>query len=54
MYDEHAELYDLIYHFKDYKGETKKIRKLIKKYKRSTGNKSVSYTHLTLPTKRIV
>ncbi len=39
MYDEHAELYDLIYHFKDYKGETKKIRKLIKKYKRSTGNK---------------
>ncbi|MGQ4876199.1 MAG: class I SAM-dependent methyltransferase [Promethearchaeia archaeon] len=39
MYEEYAELYDLIYHYKDYKGEVKKIKKLIKKYKRSKGNK---------------
>ncbi|MFX0004032.1 MAG: class I SAM-dependent DNA methyltransferase [Candidatus Hodarchaeota archaeon] len=39
MYKELAKYYDLIYSWKDYKGESKKIKKLIKKYKTSAGNK---------------
>jgi len=38
MYKEFADIYDLIYSFKDYKKEVKKIKKLIKKYKRTDGN----------------
>ena len=33
MYKELAKYYDLIYSWKDYKGETKRIKKLIKDYK---------------------
>ncbi len=39
MYKELAKYYDLIYSWKDYKKETVKINKLIKKYKNSDGNK---------------
>jgi len=39
MYKELAKYYDLIYSWKDYKKEVKKINKLIKKYKKSDGNK---------------
>ena len=39
MYKELAKYYDLIYSWKDYKKESKKINKLIKKYKKSDGNK---------------
>lgn len=38
MYKEFADIYDLIYSFKDYKKEVKKIKKLIKKYKITDGN----------------
>ena len=38
MYKELAKYYDLIYSWKDYKGEIKRIKKLIKKFKISTGN----------------
>ncbi|UCC19850.1 MAG: class I SAM-dependent methyltransferase [Promethearchaeota archaeon] len=38
MYKKLAKYYDLIYSFKDYKGEIKKIKKLIGKYKNSEGN----------------
>ncbi|MFW9818151.1 MAG: class I SAM-dependent methyltransferase [Candidatus Thorarchaeota archaeon] len=37
MYKELAKYYDLIYSWKDYKGEIKRIKKLIKKYKISEG-----------------
>ncbi len=39
MYKELAKYYDLIYSWKDYKGEVSKIKELIKKYKKSDGNK---------------
>ncbi|TFG03684.1 MAG: class I SAM-dependent methyltransferase [Promethearchaeota archaeon] len=39
MYKEFAEVYDLIYSFIDYKKSCKKLAKLIKKYKKSPGNK---------------
>ena len=39
MYKELAKYYDLIYSWKDYKKETDKIKHLIKKYKKSDGNK---------------
>ncbi|MFX1344099.1 MAG: methyltransferase domain-containing protein, partial [Promethearchaeota archaeon] len=39
MYKELAKYYDLIYSWKDYRKETNKIEKLIKKYKKSDGNK---------------
>jgi len=39
MYKELAKYYDLIYSWKDYKKETNKINKLVKKYKKSDGNK---------------
>jgi SAM-dependent methyltransferase len=39
LYKEFAEIYDLIYSFIDYKKACKKLFKLIKKYKRSPGNK---------------
>ena len=38
MYKEFADTYDLIYSFKDYKKEVKKIKKLIKKYKSTNGS----------------
>ncbi|MFX0039482.1 MAG: class I SAM-dependent DNA methyltransferase [Promethearchaeota archaeon] len=38
IYKELAKYYDLIYSWKDYKGESKRIKKLIKKYKNSGGN----------------
>jgi len=38
MYNEFADIYDLIYSFKDYKKEVKKIKKLIKKYKSTDGS----------------
>ncbi len=38
MYKEFADIYDLIYSFKDYKKEVKKIKKLIKKYKSTDGS----------------
>ena len=38
MYKEFADTYDLIYSFKDYKKEVKKIKKLIKKYKNTDGS----------------
>jgi ubiquinone/menaquinone biosynthesis C-methylase UbiE len=38
MYKEFADTYDLIYSFKDYKKEVKKIKKLIKKYKSTDGS----------------
>jgi ubiquinone/menaquinone biosynthesis C-methylase UbiE len=37
MYKELAKFYDLIYSWKDYNGEVKRIKKLIKKYKISEG-----------------
>lgn len=37
MYKELAKYYDLIYSWKDYKGESKRIKKLIKEYKNSEG-----------------
>jgi SAM-dependent methyltransferase len=37
MYKELAKYYDLIYSWKDYKGEANKIKELIKKYKKSDG-----------------
>jgi dTDP-3-amino-3,6-dideoxy-alpha-D-glucopyranose N,N-dimethyltransferase len=39
LYRELASYYDKIYHWKDYKVETQKIKELIKQYKTSTGNK---------------
>lgn len=39
MYKELAKYYDLIYSWKDYKKEVNRIKKLIKKYKISDGNK---------------
>ncbi len=39
MYKELAKYYDLIYSWKDYKGEVSKIKELVKKYKKSDGNK---------------
>ncbi|MFX0082541.1 MAG: class I SAM-dependent DNA methyltransferase [Candidatus Hodarchaeota archaeon] len=39
MYKELAKYYDLIYSWKDYKKEVNSINKLIKKYKKSDGNK---------------
>jgi ubiquinone/menaquinone biosynthesis C-methylase UbiE len=38
MYKEFAEIYDLIYSFIDYKKSCKKLSKLIKKYKKISGN----------------
>ncbi len=38
MYKELAKFYDLIYSWKDYKAEIKRIKKLIKKHKKSEGN----------------
>jgi ubiquinone/menaquinone biosynthesis C-methylase UbiE len=38
MYKDLAKYYDLIYSWKDYKVEIKRIKKLIKKYKKSEGN----------------
>jgi len=38
VYKEFADIYDLIYSFKDYKKEVKKIKKLIKKYKSTDGS----------------
>jgi ubiquinone/menaquinone biosynthesis C-methylase UbiE len=38
MYKELAKYYDLIYSWKDYKGEIKRIKELIKKFKISEGN----------------
>lgn len=38
MYKEFADIYDLIYSYKDYKKEVKKVKKLIKKYKSTDGN----------------
>lgn len=38
MYKELAKYYDLIYSWKDYKGEVNKIKNLIKNYKESDGN----------------
>lgn len=38
MYKELAKYYDLIYSWKDYKGEVNSIKNLIKKYKNSDGN----------------
>jgi SAM-dependent methyltransferase len=37
MYKELAEYYDLIYHWKDYRGEADNIKELIEKYKKSDG-----------------
>ena len=39
MYDNFAEIYDLIYEFLDYEKTAKKIKKLILKNKRTEGNK---------------
>jgi ubiquinone/menaquinone biosynthesis C-methylase UbiE len=39
MYGEFAEVYDLIYTFLDYKKATKKVKKLILKNKRTSGNR---------------
>ena len=39
MYKELAKYYDLIYSWKDYRKETDKIKNLIKKHKKSDGNK---------------
>jgi len=39
MYKKLAKYYDLIYHWKDYEKEAYSIKDLIKKYKRSDGNK---------------
>jgi ubiquinone/menaquinone biosynthesis C-methylase UbiE len=38
LYKELAEYYDLIYSWKDYKGEAEKVRRLIDSYKMSDGN----------------
>lgn len=38
MYKLTSKYYDKIYHFKDYKKESEKVRSLIKKYKKSDGN----------------
>ena len=38
LYKESAKYYDLVYHWKDYKKESKKIIDLAKKYKKSDGN----------------
>ena len=38
LYTDLAEYYDRIYHWKDYRKEVSKLRKLIRKHKRSTGN----------------
>jgi len=38
LYAELAEYYDLIYHWKDYRKEVSKVRGLIRRYKRSSGN----------------
>ncbi len=38
MYKGLAKYYDLIYNWKEYKKEEKKIKKLISKYKKSEGN----------------
>ncbi len=38
MYKELAKYYDLIYHWKDYKIESKTLKEIIKKYKKSDGN----------------
>ncbi len=39
MYKKLAKYYDLIYHWKDYENEANSIKDLIKKYKKSDGNK---------------
>jgi len=39
MYKDLAKYYDLIYSWKDYKGESERIKKLIKTYKTSAGKK---------------
>jgi len=39
MYKKLAKYYDLIYHWKDYEKEASSIKELIKKYKKSDGNK---------------
>ena len=39
MYKKLAKYYDLIYSFKDYKAEVKRIKEIIEKYKKSSGNK---------------
>ena len=41
MYKKLAKYYDLIYHWKDYEKEAYSIKDLIKKYKKSDGNKLV-------------
>ncbi|TFF94031.1 MAG: class I SAM-dependent methyltransferase [Promethearchaeota archaeon] len=38
MYEKFAEIYDLIYQFKDYKSEVAKLKKIIKDNKKSEGN----------------
>jgi len=38
MYNDLAKYYDLIYHWKDYEKEAHRIKELISKYKKSTGN----------------
>ncbi|GAG89663.1 unnamed protein product, partial [marine sediment metagenome] len=39
MYKKLAKYYDLIYHWKDYEKEAHSVKDLIKKYKKSDGNK---------------
>ncbi len=39
MYKKLAKYYDLIYHWKDYEKESYSIKELVKKYKKSDGNK---------------
>ena len=41
LYDKLARYYDQIYHWKDYRKEAREIKKLIKRYKRSPGNRLV-------------
>jgi len=43
LYKELAKYYDLVYSKKDYKKEAGSLRKLIKKYKRSKGNKLLEF-----------
>jgi len=38
MYEKFAEIYDLIYQFKDYKAEVEKLKKIIEENKKSQGN----------------
>ena len=39
LYSDFAKYYDLIYEWKDYKKESETVHKLVKKFKKSTGNK---------------